>query len=150
MLEPPPIYSLLGFREDLELTSEQITALDSIAQAVERRNAPVIAELRRVGESRSRRSRGAIVVNEQTRPLLEQVRDSNREAVRAVEELFTPEQEREVCRLFDLERRGSRREGEREERRDARRGPLPRMGAEADTTLFRQGPVWSWCAAGAS
>ena len=33
-LEPPPVYALLGYRADLDLTSQQVAALDSIAEAV--------------------------------------------------------------------------------------------------------------------
>jgi hypothetical protein len=44
-LEPPPIYALLGYRTDLELTSEQVAALDSVAEEARDESAPLLREL---------------------------------------------------------------------------------------------------------
>lgn len=144
MLEPPPIYSLIGFRTDLELTSEQVEALDSIAQAVQAETQPLLADLRQQAAQQSRRYRGAIPVSDLTRPAILEVREKNRAAVRAVEDLLTPEQETEVCRLLDLERREDRSRN-RDRDRPASRRPSA-MGA--DSLLFHTGPVWSWCGPG--
>lgn len=133
-LEPPPVYSLLGFRETLELTTEQVEALDSIAQGVEARNTPVVDSLRAIANARSGRARGLIPIDERTRPLLERVRENNRGAALAIQELLDEEQEREVCALFDQTRR---------ERERARR-PRPQPAA-ADTALFVPMRGWPWC-----
>lgn len=138
-LEPPPVYSLLGYRADLDLTSEQITALDSIGRAAAVRNRVVADSLRELPDVSGGRYRGAIPVNEQTQPLLDRIREQNREAVRAVEEILTPEQETEVCRLFDPARRDRDRD---------RATPVPRRrgGINVDTTTYRSSARWSWCA----
>lgn len=137
-LEPPPIYSLLGFRERLSLSSEQVEALDSLAQDVKRRNDPLVDSLRTVADARSGRARGIIPITEETRPVLERVRDQNRAAATAVQDLLSDEQQTQVCQLFDETRRDRLRS-----RRDRDR-PV-RQTAPADTALFFSLRGWPWC-----
>lgn len=136
-LQPPPIYSLFGYREALELTSAQVESLDSIARAVKERNDPVVDSLRAIAESRSGRSRGIIPVDDVTRPMLERVGAHNREAADEVQEVLTDAQEREVCELVDRRvRERDRDDGDRRRQEVARR----------DSVLFR--PLlgaWPWC-----
>lgn len=137
-LDPPPVYSLLGYRDRLSLTSEQVEALDSIAQEVKRRNDPLVDSLRAVADARSGRARGIIPITDETRPLLERVRDQNREAANAVQDVLTDDQEVQVCQLLDQQRQDrTRRRGERDR-------PLPEI-APADTALFMPLRGWPWC-----
>jgi hypothetical protein len=137
-LGPPPIYSLLGFRQDLNLSSEQIEALDSIAQAVELENDSAIAALREIAAAQSRRNQGLIPVNEMTIPLLEEVQGNNRAAARAVGGLLDEEQEAEVCELFEPDA-----DDERDGRtRRARASPA---SLPADSATWRPLTGWPWC-----
>lgn len=142
-LEPPPIYSLLGYRDRLELTSRQVEALDSIAQDVKRRNDPLVDSLRMVADARSGRARGIIPITDETRPVLERVRDQNRAAVAAVQEVLSEEQQTEVCQLFEQTRQ--------DRARTARERDRPRQRvAAADTSLFLPIRGWTWCGPPAS
>lgn len=138
-LEPPPIYSLFGYRAELELTSSQVEALDSIAQAVKLRNDPITDSLRAIADARGGRARGIIPISEETRPMLERVRDNNRAAALDVQEVLSDEQEEEVCRIVDQTRRG----------RDRTRGDRERDPGEverADSALFMVSVSgWPWC-----
>jgi hypothetical protein len=137
-LEPPPIYSLLGYRDRLSLTSEQVEALDSIAQDVKRRNDPLVDSLRAVADARSGRSRGIIPITDETRPALERVRDQNRAAAAAVQDVLSDEQQTQVCRLFEETRQ------DRLRSRGDRARPVGQV-APADTSLFLSRQSWPWC-----
>lgn len=137
-LEPPPVYSLLGYRDRLELTSDQVEALDSIAQDVKRRNDPLVDTLRAVADARTGRARGIIPITDETRPVLERVREQNRAAASAVQAVLTEEQQAEVCQLFEQTRR------DRERIRRDRNRP-PQQIAPADTALFLPLRGWPWC-----
>ncbi len=141
-VEPPPIYALLGYSE-LSLQSAQIAALDSIAEAVRERNAPLVDSLQSIGD-RSRR--GFFQVDERTEPILERIRESNRGAVESVREVLTDEQESATCRLFQQER--ERRRGERGGGRAGgeRRGPGSPMLPDSVARRMGGALVWSWCA----
>lgn len=137
-LEPPPIYALLGYRQELSLTSEQIAALDAIAREVRDRNSPLVDSLRSVGD---RSGRGFIAVDERSEPLLERVRENHRSAIEEVREVLTEEQEGATCRLF----------GEAQSRRLQERGQARRTrsrgGIEMPDSAGRgfEGRVWTWC-----
>ncbi|MDR0786260.1 MAG: hypothetical protein LBG44_00090 [Gemmatimonadota bacterium] len=95
-LEGPSIYSLLGFRNDLKLTSEQVVSLDSIAIAIREENRDLIAELREV-DGKGNSIGQPIVVTEEGRPILEAIRENHRGAVAAVRELLDETQRNQVC-----------------------------------------------------
>ncbi|HEX2205473.1 MAG TPA: hypothetical protein VHG91_19335, partial [Longimicrobium sp.] len=91
----PSIYALLGERERLGLSTEQVVALDSIAQALQERNRPLADSLRAITGSRAggpvrppreREQRDAVL------PGLERVAANNREAVAAVQAALNPAQ----------------------------------------------------------
>ena len=69
MLEPPPIYSILGFRDKIQLTSAQITSLDSIATWVHDQNVPLIQELRE--KASPTRNQVGLVIPDEQKPKLE-------------------------------------------------------------------------------
>lgn len=141
-LEPPPVYALIGYRDRLELTSEQVTALDSTAQAVRDENAPLIDELEEKAFT-STRAPGILQVNPPERPLLEKIRGNNRAALERVAAVLNPEQKTEVCELYEEDRSDRR---DRERRTDARRrGTGPGRGALTDSTMIRGFSVWPWC-----
>lgn len=137
-LEPPPIYSLLGYRDRIELTSEQVESLDSIAQAVKRSTDPIIDSLRAVADARGGRSRGIIPITDETRPLLEEVRNRNFAAAEAVRQVLTEEQQDRVCRIVDQRR-------QEETRRSADRSRQPQEIAPRDSALFMPLRGWPWC-----
>jgi hypothetical protein len=137
-LEPPPIYSLLGYRADLELTSEQIAALDSIGQAVRDENRELIEELRRSSAER-RNMGGALVVSEEGRPVLEAIRENQREAVNAVSRLLDETQRDRVCELSNRDNARNRPEASARQARSRRGAP----NLEGDAL---QRPIgWNWC-----
>lgn len=99
--EVPPVLSLLGFRERLSLTSEQIGALDSIAHEWDVENerlttrgtmvssglgGTTVSTVRTVGGSRK------------------EAAANNLRAARAVEAVLTPEQRRLVCEMGSARR----------------------------------------------
>lgn len=136
MLQPPPIYALIGYRDRLELSSDQIEQLDSIAVDLEEHNEELIDEL----EERSTltRSQTALVVGEEGKPILEQIRDNNREATEAVGRMLTSDQQESICDLFSLDERGRR-----SERRPRMRGADP----EAADSIWRtlESRTWPFC-----
>jgi hypothetical protein len=140
MLQPPPIYALLGYRERLELTSDQIVGLDSIATGLKDRNNELIDELEE--KSSLTRNQTALVVGEEGKPVLEQIRDNNRGAAEAVGRLLNSDQQETTCELFRLDRDDRR--GRTRERRQIR-------GADqaAADSIWRslESRTWPWCAA---
>jgi hypothetical protein len=135
MLEPPPIYAIIGYRRELDLTSEQVSALDSVAQSVQERNRPLVQQLMAASRERPRQP-GTLEVSVAGESVLEQIRGNQREASESVESLLTDDQKASVCRLFDpAERRGTaeRRPQERGRGRDSRRAARARPA------------VWHWC-----
>ena len=137
-LGPPPIYALIGYRQELELTSEQIAALDEIAQRLEEENEPLIEELQK--NTRQSRSRGQLVVRTEGEELLKQIRENQRKAVEEVEALLTEEQKAEVCRLYGERRGGGDRAADRE--RASRR--VANRDTAAENRVVR--PIgWQWC-----
>jgi hypothetical protein len=144
-LEPPPVYSLLGFRERLGLTSEQVTSLDSIAIAVREANAPLISDIERRAIVNAR-APGVLQVNPAERGLVDEVRENNRAALERVADVLTPDQQTLVCDLNQRDRdRGQFRGGPppQGQGEDAfRRGAVMRQ----DTSLVvRAFTLWPWC-----
>jgi hypothetical protein len=132
-VQPPPVHALLGYREELELTSEQVEAIDSIGQWLFSSGDEMRARLREVQASRP--PRGDPQATTATLSMLTSLRDRNREATEGVQALLTDEQEAKVCELF------------REDRsRSASREPPARARRPAGYTPGPLPPVWSWCA----
>lgn len=136
MLQPPPIYALIGHRDRLELTSEQIEQLDSIAVNLEDRNEDLIDELEE--RSMPTRNQSGMVVDEEGKPVLEEIRDNNRKASEAVGRLLTSDQQESTCELFDLDD---------ERRRDRRRPRVRGADEEAADSIWAmlESGVWPWC-----
>ena len=143
MLQPPPIYALLGYRERLELTTEQIVGLDSIATGLKDRNNDLIEELEE--KSSLTRSQTALIVGDDGKPVLEQIRENNRGAAEAVGRLLNSEQQESTCDLFRLERdeRGRRGRAQREQRG---------VDQAAADSIWRslEARTWPWCGADAA
>ena len=150
--QTPPVYALLGQREELALSSDQVNTIDSIAEALQERNRPLADQLRGVTGSGAggpvRRPRST---EEEARflPVLEEIGRNNREAMDAVGRVLTEEQRGKVCRM--------RQERARERSamavppgrdtpgrvRPMRGRGMPMDSATAD--VLRRGGVWSWC-----
>jgi len=141
MLEPPPIYSILGFRDKIQLTSEQITSLDSIATRVHDQNVPLIRELRE--KASPTRNQVGMVIPDELRPALDSVRANNRSAATAVGKVLTPPQQQSACQIFEEQAQ------ERDNDRRRGNGPRPRtsrLGSEADSILASaRRSVWPFC-----
>jgi hypothetical protein len=135
-LGPPPIYALLGYRQELALTSEQVAALDSIAQSAQEQNRPLISQLQAASRERARQP-GFFEVTPEAQPILDEIRANQRGAADAVAELLTEDQRGTVCRVFDPTRRSPN-----------ARARQPARTVANDTVQARMmgGPTgWHWC-----
>jgi len=158
----PSVYALIGARERLKLTSAQVTALDSIAEAARERNRPLNDTLRSLTSSGNggpiRQPRGEFQTARFI-PLLQRIGDTNRRAMEAIGAQLTAEQKTQVCTL-QREQRAERFAG-REGRgrrggmgggggRGGRRGGMD--GMYGDSLGVRGGRFgggaggWPWCA----
>jgi hypothetical protein len=134
-VQPPPVHALLGYRTELNLSSEQVAALDSIGQAIFAAGDTVRTQMmERQAQQRGRRdTRGTPALIESLTALSEQ----NRLAQEAVQEVLTDEQEARVCQLFERDR-------------NRRAAPAPRARQDRSGRTVQLPPmatrVWSWCA----
>lgn len=136
MLQPPPIYALIGHRDRLDLTSEQIESLDSIAVGLRAQNDSLVDALQ--DRAVPSRNQMGFLVDDEGRPILEQIRDNNRDASTAVGRVLSEEQQAETCDLFQPP--GSARS----------RNTRPRVrGADpsAADSIWRalESRIWPWC-----
>lgn len=122
-----PVYALLGLREELELTSAQVVALDSIGLQLQRRNTPISQRLPAPG---ARPTRGVQVDT----AALRQLRENRRAAATGVQEVLTEAQQTRVCEIY--------RRRDAQTRREVRQQPTTRGGV-----LLTRPPVWPWCVA---
>ncbi len=140
-IEGPPVYSLLGEREELALSSAQVTQLDSIAEGVRAANRNVVLAAR-AGDGELRVESWEVQqLVARNAGLAARIRANNRAAAEAVRSVLGEEQQRRVCRMV-------------EENRRERGEPLGGFSASAS---FRPGTVevapedrvaWTWCGAG--
>jgi predicted small lipoprotein YifL len=160
----PSVYALIGARERLKLTSPQVTALDSIADAARVQNAPLTDSLRSITGSGNggpiRLPRGDFQTARAI-PMLHRIGDNNRRALDAIQAVLTPDQRTAVCSLAQEERdtrmggmrgRGGFGGGGGGGRggggRGMRGGGMPMMGDSIDGRGGRFGGAggWPWCA----
>jgi hypothetical protein len=163
----PSVPALIGARERLKLTSAQVTAIDSIAEAVQMQNRPLTDTLRSVSGSGNggpiRQPRGEFQTARFV-PILHRVADNNRRAMEAIGARLTAEQKTEVCALAREQRQG--RYGDRDgrgrrggigggagggDRGRGMRGDMPPMGGDSirgpDGRYLGRAGGWPWCAA---
>jgi len=146
---PPRVYALIGERDELGLTSQQVNSLDSLGVELTEQNNRIVAQVRRLTGEDTRRGVSAETA-EQVRPLLVQVRDNNQRAQERVRNVLTAEQQRRVCTLFDGTRTRQQ-EVDRRRREDARErstrgmGGTRRRGMMGDTVAIAPTRAWSWC-----
>ncbi|HSU15868.1 hypothetical protein [Longimicrobium sp.] len=103
----PSVYALIGARERLKLTSPQVTALDSIADAVREQNRPLTDSLRRFSRSGNGgpiRLPGNDAQRRDFIVYLRQIGDNNRRGLDAIQARLTPEQRTAVCAMAAEER----------------------------------------------
>ncbi|HEX2092200.1 MAG TPA: hypothetical protein VHG28_07340 [Longimicrobiaceae bacterium] len=148
-ISAPPVFALIGEREEYQLTSEQITSLDSIGVALQTQNSPLqnqLMEMQPSGGIRRRQSQEDI---ERIRPLVDQIRENNRRAQEAVRAVLTEQQQRRVCERFGQNRGSTDPSRRRAMEEQARRNQRVRPGFGMDTTAMRMGMgrarVWTWC-----
>jgi hypothetical protein len=105
----PSVYALIGARERLKLTSTQVTALDSIAEAVREQNRPFADSLGRFTRTGSG---GPIRVPSNDAPrrdfivILQRMGENNRRGVAAIQALLDADQRAGACTLAAEERQG--------------------------------------------
>ena len=147
-LEPPPVYALIGYRDRLELTSQQVTTLDSLATSVREQNSILVDSLEQKAIT-SNRSPGVLQVNPSERPLLDQIRANNRQVIERVAELLTPDQESGVCELYEEDLRDMREQANRRNRNNQNDMFSNRVrDTRSDSSLIVRGfSVWPWCQA---
>lgn len=144
--DPPPVYALLGYRAELELTSAQIASLDSIAEAAQDENERLVEELLERSEGGTR-NRGFIRPGPEVDPIVDELRSAQRRAMDAVAGVLAADQREEVCRLFtrDRPRPGGDRAATSERRRPQPAAPDRAGGAERSRGAGRSPSPWGWC-----
>lgn len=146
-VEPPRVYSLIGERAELELTAEQVEALDSLGVALAEENRPLVQRARELQAGRRISQERAAIL----RPLLEEIRDNNLAAQNRVQEILTEEQEREVCAIFGLDRaRLSPEQRRRLERAEEMRRRQAEMQGDTIPVAAGRAGIWRWCAPAAA
>lgn len=104
----PSVYGLIGARERLKLTSTQVTALDSIADAVREQNRPWADSLRRFtrsGNGGPMRLPGNEAQQRDFTAILQKMGENTGRAVEAVRGVLNEEQRAGACQLAAEERR---------------------------------------------
>jgi hypothetical protein len=137
----PPVYALIGERQDLNLTSAQVTTLDSIGVALAASNQPALTQIQAMQPSGGFRRTSAADV-ERARPLIDSIRENNRRAQERVQALLTEQQRAEVCKMYAPDRAEQRRRESAQ--REARQQPRGRFEADTMIASLFTGP-WSWC-----
>gem|GEM_PF-2008428 len=119
----PSVFALIGARERLKLTSPQVTALDSIAEAARELNRPLTDSLRSLTNSGNggpiRQPRGEFQ-SARFIPALRRIAENNRQALAQIQAVLTPEQRTGVCALAREQR--EQRYGDGARRGGGRRG----------------------------
>jgi hypothetical protein len=130
-LQPPPIYGLLGQRAELNLTSGQVSALDSLATAVTRENRPLLREIEQFRGPDGRR-RATAEERARADTLIARIRANSRQAAEQAGEILTEEQRERVCAL--------------RETHPARGARTPRPAPRREVPTVRLEPIgWPWC-----
>jgi hypothetical protein len=145
---PPGIYGLIGERQRLSLTSQQVNALDSIAVVWSAADQSLRRELRDIwGGDRPRGGEGM----QRARPVLERIAINNQVATEGVEALLNDDQRNVACQL-QAEQRAERGGIAPRVPSTAPRGPgggAPRSRPRAADVqaVSREPRGWPWCAA---
>jgi hypothetical protein len=98
----PSVFAVIGARDRLKLTGAQVTAIDSIAEAVRVQNEPLTDSLRRFAHSGHGGPINFPSNDAQRRDFtvyLRQIGANNRHALDAIQALLTPEQQTGVCAI---------------------------------------------------
>lgn len=135
LMGSPPIYALLGYREELRLEPNQISALDSIAQQLQREEAPLVEGSR---PSRRTRSNRPPLADKEEISQFQALQASRERAVQGVRKVLNPEQQTEVCTRFRESAAEDR------DRRSATPGPRGRSG-DTRARLPSGEAIWPWC-----
>jgi hypothetical protein len=143
-LEPPPVYALIGYRDRLDLTSQQVTTLDSLATAVREENSILVDSLEEKAITNNR-APGVLQVNPSERPILERIRANNRGVMDKVAELLTPEQETGVCELYEEDLREANRRRPNQRQNDVWSNRSREQARQDSALVVRGFSVWPWC-----
>lgn len=151
----PSVYALIGARERLKLTSAQVTALDSIAEAVREQNRPFADSLRRFTRSPNGGPMRVPTNDAQRRDftaILRTMGTNTRTAVAGVQALLDADQRTAACALAAEELGGRRgrvdRRGEMGGGGMEGRGGMGgrRMRGMMGDDLGGRAGEWPWCA----
>ncbi len=138
----PPVYALIGERQELSLTSAQVTALDSIGVALAASNQPALTQIQAMQPSGGFRRTSAADV-ERARPLIDSIRENNRRAQEGVRVLLTEQQRADVCKMYAPDRAEQRRRESAQ--RQARQEPRGRFAADTVMMASMFSGPWNWC-----
>jgi hypothetical protein len=152
----PSVFGLIGARERMKLTSAQVGALDSIAEAVREQNRPLTESLRATTRSRNGGPIRQPRDNEERQEfiaLLRRAGENTRRGVDAIRAVLNEEQRATACALALEERRqrfgwvegrgGGGEGGERRER--GRDGRMRRMMGDSLAGGRMGFTGWPWC-----
>jgi Spy/CpxP family protein refolding chaperone len=156
----PPTFGLIGQRERLGLSSQQVTSIDSIGEALRVKNEALLRHLRALQDSLGGRDR---ISTRAERELLERgapqfaaMRTNNLEATRAVYDVLTPQQRTATCTMLrevsgtdpnGLGRGQVRGRGMGSGRGAYGDGSNDRRRMGADTLRYRRQTAMYWCPA---
>jgi hypothetical protein len=141
----PSVYGLIGARERLKLTSPQVTALDSIAEAVREQNRPFADSLGRFTRSGNGGPIRLPTNDAQRRDfivILQRMGVNTRRGVEGVQAVLNAEQRAAACALA-AEERSERRGGMGGSRGGRRSRGMP--GMMGDSIGGRGMGGWPWC-----
>ncbi len=142
-MERPPVVALIGYRQSLGLSSEQVNALDSIGRWVAAENDTLADELRLSGATAERggsaRARRAAQRQPRNRMLAQRIRENHLQAADGVGDLLDEDQKRRACELFEMRSSGQMIEIEGNPTIPGSSGGVRRVGSGQRVT------PWPWC-----
>jgi hypothetical protein len=139
-LDPPPVHALIGHRERLQLSSEQIDELDTVGQEVHADNHPLLTQLNSMEPNG-----GNPLFQREVLTLASRIHVNNVQAVERVRGILTEDQRERACGLFNGSR-GTVRGLRSVETPDVLSRGLHRNSSIVGVGSHRStGSVWSWC-----
>lgn len=136
----PPIRGLIGERQRLGLTGEQVTTLDSLAILLAAANDSLRRSMRQ-GTERGGRARPGSVQLDRALPALQTIAQNNRNASLLVQQVLTDEQRRIACEI----------QAEDDARRPRAQRPMQRQPLRVGGRRVRADTLpqvqrgWPWC-----
>lgn len=142
-MERPPVVALIGYRQSLDLSTEQVNALDSIGRWIAAENDTLADELRASGAADDRgssaRARRAARRLPRNRLVAQRIRENHLQAADGVGDLLDENQKRRACELFETRSSGQMISIEGNPTVPGSSGGVRRVGGGQRVT------PWPWC-----